>query len=403
MANESKSESSGAISLSVLLNLFPMKRVWAFLAALPPPSLWLGSSGPQVVCGRTFSADAVRCEASERNLECRLRWTEELFVPPSGAHLYSSCYPAFRLRIRSPSDWANFATRLAALVELKIRCVVALKSIVAIGLPRCARGKEKLRLLSLHPLRLEFGIGQPLDRSEHGMDSFLHMDEVNVGDVVAGTVVVRVKAKTRHGMGDDALFGQGVIVGSLEEVLFGMRICHQPGAMFRQFRAEIAAIETSEPEFIGFNSRVWAANHFKFQVGDNVFERHLRMFKEIPVALASGLLAAEEHKENSAFWRLFVRQGPRQLQHGDTSGSVIVGAVVNVISVDRLADAKVVHMCREKNDLVLQFLVTARDSAEHVAGIPLLFSFSIELELAGDVLNIAAFVAGRLDPDFAQL
>src|ERR1700730_8459233 len=114
-------------------------------------------------------------------------------------------------------------------------------------------------------------------------------------------------------MGNDALFGQGVIVRTLEKVLFRMRISYQFGAMFRQLWAEIAAVETSEPELVGFHGRVRAADHFKFEVGDDLLERHRRMLKEILVALASGLFAAEEHKEHRAFRRPFVGESARQL------------------------------------------------------------------------------------------
>jgi hypothetical protein len=45
------------ISLSVFLSLCPMKRVSAFLAASPRPSLWPESFGPQAACWKAFSAD----------------------------------------------------------------------------------------------------------------------------------------------------------------------------------------------------------------------------------------------------------------------------------------------------------------------------------------------------------
>ena len=96
-------------------------------------------------------------------------------------------------------------------------------------------------------------------------------------------------------------------------------------------------------------------------------------------------------------------QRARQLENGDTAGSVIVRAVVDIVTIDRLSHANVVHVRGKKDDLIFQFFVAAFKFADDVAGVPLLLAFAIEIEFAGDVLNIAAFVAGRLNADFAQL
>src|SRR5438270_6249384 len=106
-----------------------------------------------------------------------------------------------------------------------------------------------------------------------------------------------------------------------------MRIDHQFGAMFRQLRAEIAAVEAGEPEFVGLYRGISAADHLKFQVGNNVFERHRRMLEKILVALAAGLLASEEDEQDGPLGGLFTCQSARQLQHSDAAGSVVVGAV----------------------------------------------------------------------------
>src|SRR5690242_6366313 len=103
-----------------------------------------------------------------------------------------------------------------------------------------------------------------------------------------------------------------------------MRISNELGTMFRQFRAEIAAVEAGEPELIRLYGAIGAADHLKFQIGDNVFERHRRMLKKILVALAAGLLAAEEDKQHRALRGLFMGQGARQLQYGDAAGSVVI-------------------------------------------------------------------------------
>src|ERR1043166_902239 len=182
-----------------------------------------------------------------------------------------------------------------------------------------------------------------------------------------------------------------------------MGVGHELGAMFRQFRAEIAALEAGEPEFVRLYGAISAADHLKFQIGDNVFERHRRMLKKILVALAAGLLAAEEDEQHRALWGLFMGQGARQLQHGNAAGSVVVRAVVDTVTVNRLARANVVQVGREQDDLVFQFFVMALEFADDVASVPLLFALAIEIEFTRDVLNITAIVAGRLDADFTQL
>ncbi len=57
----------------------------------------------------------------------------------------------------------------------------------------------------------------------------------------------------------------------------------------------------------------------------------------------------------------------------------------------------------EQDDLILQLFVPATEHADHVARVPLLLAFAIEVELAGDVLDIAAIVAQRFDADLPQL
>ena len=127
------------------------------------------------------------------------------------------------------------------------------------------------------------------------------------------------------------------------------------------------------------------------------------MLQKILIALSAGLFTSEEDKQHGSFRRFLMGQSPRQLEHGDTAGSVIIGAVVNVVTIDRLSDANVVHVRGKKDDLIFQFFVASLNSADDIAGVPLLLAFPIKIEFAGDVLNIAAFVAGWLYADFAQL
>ncbi len=119
--------------------------------------------------------------------------------------------------------------------------------------------------------------------------------------------------------------------------------------MFGKFGPKVAAIKSGEPELVGFYFSVRAADHFKFQVGDNVFERQWGMLKKILVTLSAGFFAAKKDEEHGAFGSFAVRQGASQLQHGNTAGSVVVSAVVNLVIIHGLADAQVVHVRGEKN------------------------------------------------------
>ena len=57
------------------------------------------------------------------------------------------------------------------------------------------------------------------------------MGKVDAADFVAWLMVVRVQPKAGDGLGNDSPLGQAVVIGSLEEVLLGMRIGNQAGAV----------------------------------------------------------------------------------------------------------------------------------------------------------------------------
>jgi hypothetical protein len=48
-----------------------------------------------------------------------------------------------------------------------------------------------------------------------------------------------VQVEAGDGLGDDAAFGEGVVVGALEEFLVGVGIADEVGAMLRQRGAEV--------------------------------------------------------------------------------------------------------------------------------------------------------------------
>src|SRR5258708_4513481 len=116
------------------------------------------------------------------------------------------------------------------------------------------------------------------------------------------------------------------------------------------------------------------------------------MLQEILVPLSAGFFAAEEGEDHSPFGPRLRGQSARQLQHGDTAGGVIVGPVVDGVALDRLAHAEVVEMGGEQDDFALELGITAFKNADDIAGRPVFGTFT-ETELAGNILNITAFVA----------
>src|SRR5581483_10665753 len=94
-----------------------------------------------------------------------------------------------------------------------------------------------LRLAAVNPLWSEVGIHQPDHRLDQRTNGIVHVLEVDVVKVVTGLVIVGMQAEAGDGLRDHTLLGQRVIVGPAEEMLLGMRIAHQLGAMGREFGA----------------------------------------------------------------------------------------------------------------------------------------------------------------------
>ena len=67
------------------------------------------------------------------------------------------------------------------------------------------------------------------------------MREVDAADFVSRLMVVRMQAEAGNSVGNDALPGETVVVGSLEEILFGVRVGDQVGSMARQLGPQVAA------------------------------------------------------------------------------------------------------------------------------------------------------------------
>src|SRR5258708_9148581 len=120
-----------------------------------------------------------------------------------------------------------------------------------------------------------------------------------------------------------------------------MGIGHQLCSLTGQFPAKIAPLKTCKPQFIRSHCRVWTSNHLKFQIGENFVEWHRRMREKILIPLPARLLAAKEDKDYGSLGAVFVDQEARQLQDCNAAGSVVVCAVVDAVSVHRLADSQV--------------------------------------------------------------
>src|SRR5437868_10431667 len=89
-----------------------------------------------------------------------------------------------------------------------------------------------------------------------------------------------MQAKAGEGLCDHAAAVERDIVRAGKKVLFRVRVGDQLGAVLRKSWAEIRALPTGEPELIGFDGRIGAANHLEFKIRDNGTQRHRRMLEK---------------------------------------------------------------------------------------------------------------------------
>ena len=181
------------------------------------------------------------------------------------------------------------------------------------------------------PFGAEVGVGEPKDGGLHGLDGLVHVGEVDFGEFVGGLVVVGVQAEAGDGVGDDALLGEGVVVGALEEFLVGVGIVDEAGAVFGEFGAEVGAVEAGEPESAFGDEWVWAADHLEFEVGDDAGKRDRWVLEEGRVAEAAQFFGSEEGEDDGAFGSGAVGDGVHEGEDGGGAGGVVVSAVVDQI------------------------------------------------------------------------
>src|ERR1039458_9216412 len=112
-------------------------------------------------------------------------------------------------------------------------------------------------------------------------------------------VVILMQPVTGDGLRDDSPPRQRDIVGALEEVLAGVRIRKQVGAVLRQFRAEVGAFVAGEPQRVAGDGGIGPADHFEFEACHNGSQRHGRVGEEAGVAQAAKLFRAEQREHRS--------------------------------------------------------------------------------------------------------
>jgi len=209
-----------------------------------------------------------------------------------------------------------------------------------------------LRLAARVPFWFPVGVGEPADGIDHGGDGVGHVGEVDGADLVARLVIVLVQAVAGDGLSDDSLLSQCVVVGTAEEVLFGMRVVDQVGTVFRQFGAKVRAVEAGEPEGSCGDCRVGSADHLELEVGDYAGEGDWRVREEGSVAEAAKFFRAEECEDDGASGAWAGGEDVGQGQYGSGAGCVVVGSVVvHVTGCVGGADAEMIEVRGEEDDL----------------------------------------------------
>lgn len=171
-------------------------------------------------------------------------------------------------------------------------------------------------------------------------------------------MVVLVQTEARDGVGDDALGGEGVVVGTAEELFFGVWIVDEVSAVSGEFGAKVGAIEAGEPEGAGGDSRVRAADHLEFEVGDNCGEWKGRMGEEGAISKAAYLLRSEEREDYSPARAWAGGEDVGEGEDGGSTGCVVVGSVVDQVGAwlvrVGLSNPEVIEVCGEEDGFGLR-------------------------------------------------
>ena len=219
------------------------------------------------------------------------------------------------------------------------------------------------------PGGLPIGIGEPLDRGDHGVDGVGEVVEIDVGEVVGGLVIVGAESVAGDGLGDDSLTGEREVVRAPEEVLFGVGIGDERGPVFGESWAEIAALPSGEPELRGADGGIGMADHLEFEIGDDGGQGNRRVLEKILVSLAAGFLAAEADEEDGAAG-VRGERGERAGEFEDSGGAagIVIGPVVDNFAVGSRAHAEVIEMPAEQDGLAGERGVGAAEQSKGIVG-----------------------------------
>ena len=213
-------------------------------------------------------------------------------------------------------------------------------------------------------------------------------------------------------MSDDSLAGEGDSCRSAGRSSGGVGVGDEVGAVSGEFGAERGAVEAGEPESVGGNGGVGAADHLEFEVGDDGGERDGRMREEGGVAEAANLLRAEEGEDDGAARARTGGEGVGEREHGGSAGGVVVGAVVDGVAGGvGGADAEVVEVRGEQDDLVWRGSVPRRMAMAFQVSVRGVFSnwerrcWSVRRQGRGqgDLLQVGAVVAAGREAEGLEL
>ena len=229
-------------------------------------------------------------------------------------------------------------------------------------------------------------------------------------------MVVGVETEAGDSVGDDALTGEGYVVGALEELLLGVGVLDEVCTVSGELGAEGGALIAGEPKGSGGDGGVGTADHLELEVRDDIGERCGWCGQEGASAEAADLFGAEEGEDNGAFGAGAGGEDVGEGEDGGGAGGVVVGTVVDEIGFGfggvGFCYAEVVEVGGEEDDLVLEFGVGAGEDGD---GVPGLFAGRVFeagealLEAVGDgvgqrgFLEVGAGGAARFEAEGLEL
>src|SRR5437588_618043 len=84
------------------------------------------------------------------------------------------------------------------------------------------------------------------EKSMQRLNGILHVLEVEMGDVIAGPVIILVQSIARDGLRHHSPFCQFKVVGALKEILFRMRVGNQVCSVLGQHRTKVGPLPSRQ-------------------------------------------------------------------------------------------------------------------------------------------------------------